>query len=1587
MHSAGVAWAFPWCSCVDYSPSSSPYSLSLTLLNNGIEKIEIASQLACLRNVRVLIDGLPSPASGVALPANFRTVANIKVKFSSLVRSSGTTITIIGSGACSSWPALFGGQPQGSFIYSVFNWGTGVRCCPIGAPPPSPPPSPAPPPPSPSPFPPASGASGSCSNPQIIDVGTGSSVFVPSVSTCGTGNSWSCRKSNDYTYQLSAASVDRLITITTCVNNVGAWDTYLFAFPTQGSSCPTCPAGAVEDDDGGPCGRPRSQLTITALAGQAYTVVVESWNDSQLGDIPVGRPVAVASQGAAPTAGPLATDPGHSTSAFPSVALVTSTSPAPSTLAAADKPQAQASHPTHPFHTPAAARPTPPARSRGGCSQRSPVLTGRVLAGFGGSAAALRPSTTSASGLLPAALLPGPGPWGQQAGGVEGHSWLPAEASQQPWAPDPLAVQYRAQAQAQLQALIQEFDKEQVPGVRGRVSSWLKAGLAGRLDCAPPAVQPALRTILQGLGSQMGPLAPPASAKLTRSPAAASPAAHQAGSDQDMADQQRGGLRPASAPDSDQVMVDQVSTDPLPTVTMVEPERQPGSPDHWAGHPRSTLADMAPRLSQAPLLPQQHPPSAPHPPRPDPAPLPELALTPAQPAAAAPCPEGMLSRVHQLLHSAAGQQQLVEHLHRLHARQQQAQWRAQLPSPAASPFPLPGLGRSPSRSPSMRLHASPGTLARLGYRELLQGNEAAAAALHHHTSQLHATRQLHQQLLDSPPPPLPSLSQLSLRQPHCAAPRCCPCTASSSRLCCLIGHQCTAPQTLLQPLGKEPYGLAPLQQGQQQAGGQVECKLVQQEGQRGLLKRAGVDGRSGESRPQRGRQGALQRRHHAASLTRHDSWANLRDPPPISAIAKLLPSAPVVMDGGIDEVFAGGLDLMEGLAEADAPYVQVSEVSTPHSGSRACHRSSPSCRASHRRSMPDSDMFSNNPAFTAFESVENNDTRLPKRQLRRPAPLSSHAAAATRLLSHSSATFDEQRDAFGATAKGGDVRTRMEAQIALRVTAPWSPELPGPVALPVASRGWVGAAAADRVSGSHAMSRAEPASAHITAPTHHASMSAWVACGSMQPCDWQWHSRAPVAPSVSSVGRELGPSLLPHVTPITPGGIPLCDVTPREGQQLPGSPAGSPLLPQLQAAALRLCGLSPDISDRCCSDTDDQQLDGGRGRGDEALRAGLQASSPQHALCGLSTHEALQAGLLNAAGAQPRTRPAGPWHSCSPAQPAPQGMLRAGSGHKPGSLQHTLCGLSTHPPLATCIEGLGGGSAVADPAGGRSSGAGPRQGWVQGSSNLGGPSGAPGGSQGGVAAACQASATQHEAVGSGAAWDCGRAAAASGASPDSGGVCFYPASGASPGSAGVCEGQVLLTALLATGRPAAAAEEVTAVLRRWLAWGQRHEAQQQASQGPWVPPGSLTQQAGGGLRGAMSARLYGVAAAAAAAAAAAGHTAGGEEAGGKLQVQQVLAGLQRSAGTWVLPLQGCAQGVSGEEGEGGSSRPDEGPEAAAQGAGPQQRSARGGLMAAGCTEGTLWLPGLQWAARECSPSWGRGGAVGSTGVWGTAEGG
>ncbi|GFH14545.1 hypothetical protein HaLaN_10622 [Haematococcus lacustris] len=122
----------------------------------------------------------------------------------------------------------------------------------------------------------------SCSDPQTIDVGLGNSVWVPNVTTCNTASTQICIQFTtgaDYTYQLAAADVDRDITISPFVGGVAVWDLIFIVFPTQGSSCPDCGAE--------PQFQFRGPLTITALAGQAYTVVVEN-NPNQFPSIPGG---------------------------------------------------------------------------------------------------------------------------------------------------------------------------------------------------------------------------------------------------------------------------------------------------------------------------------------------------------------------------------------------------------------------------------------------------------------------------------------------------------------------------------------------------------------------------------------------------------------------------------------------------------------------------------------------------------------------------------------------------------------------------------------------------------------------------------------------------------------------------------------------------------------------------------------------------------------------------------------------------------------------------------------------------------------------------------------------------------------------------------------------------------------------------------------------------------------------------------------------------------------------------------------------------------------------------------------------------
>ncbi|KAJ9530340.1 hypothetical protein QJQ45_000687 [Haematococcus lacustris] len=150
--------AFPWCVCNDYAPASSPWAVRLegtsnttaalsatfviesaaplsvapsqcrSILTQRIEKIELQSSYSCLGVVYVYINGMASPASGASVPANSRSVANIKVKFNPTLAppGSGTTFTIVGIGACNSWESLFA-TPGPAFRYSVFNWGSGTR--------------------------------------------------------------------------------------------------------------------------------------------------------------------------------------------------------------------------------------------------------------------------------------------------------------------------------------------------------------------------------------------------------------------------------------------------------------------------------------------------------------------------------------------------------------------------------------------------------------------------------------------------------------------------------------------------------------------------------------------------------------------------------------------------------------------------------------------------------------------------------------------------------------------------------------------------------------------------------------------------------------------------------------------------------------------------------------------------------------------------------------------------------------------------------------------------------------------------------------------------------------------------------------------------------------------------------------------------------------------------------------------------------------------------------------------------------------------------------------------------------------------
>ncbi|KAL6749306.1 hypothetical protein V8C86DRAFT_2850899 [Haematococcus lacustris] len=156
-------------------------------------------------------------------------------------------------------------------------------------PPPSPPP-PFPPsprpflPPSPSPRPAPTFPRGHCSNPDFRVIDERRMVVHPGVTTCSYTNSSACRASKDYVYRFAPYPVDRLMTVTTCVTDNPAWDTWIYVFPATNDAC-ACPGSTDrrDDDDGGACGMNRSSVTFPALANVSYIVVVEGYSNSNCG--------------------------------------------------------------------------------------------------------------------------------------------------------------------------------------------------------------------------------------------------------------------------------------------------------------------------------------------------------------------------------------------------------------------------------------------------------------------------------------------------------------------------------------------------------------------------------------------------------------------------------------------------------------------------------------------------------------------------------------------------------------------------------------------------------------------------------------------------------------------------------------------------------------------------------------------------------------------------------------------------------------------------------------------------------------------------------------------------------------------------------------------------------------------------------------------------------------------------------------------------------------------------------------------------------------------------------------------------------
>ncbi|KAL6749316.1 hypothetical protein V8C86DRAFT_2442187 [Haematococcus lacustris] len=89
-------------------------------------------------------------------------------------------------------------------------------------------------------------------------------------------HSSACRPARDYVYGFDAYHINRTVTVSTCVDGVGAWDTVLYVLTWSEDVC-YCPSYVTANDQGGVCGLNRSSVTFPAEADTYYIVVVEGY--------------------------------------------------------------------------------------------------------------------------------------------------------------------------------------------------------------------------------------------------------------------------------------------------------------------------------------------------------------------------------------------------------------------------------------------------------------------------------------------------------------------------------------------------------------------------------------------------------------------------------------------------------------------------------------------------------------------------------------------------------------------------------------------------------------------------------------------------------------------------------------------------------------------------------------------------------------------------------------------------------------------------------------------------------------------------------------------------------------------------------------------------------------------------------------------------------------------------------------------------------------------------------------------------------------------------------------------------------------